>query len=246
MHRSNGTVSFRALRCFNDPNLRPFAGKKGRIDERTIAFLAKDNFTRRVCAALAHEGLLPLKEVCESFEFFERVRRAVRAPVVADLAAGHGLTGLLFAVFERKVESVVLVDTHPPPSHIRVLDALSEVAPWIRPKVHWVTGSIEEAHTHLEKGTSIVAVHACGDRTDRCLDVARSTGGHLAVMPCCYHKRVKGPDALFQALGEGLATDIHRTYRLEAAGYRVRWSRIPEVITPMNRVIIAQVTAPSP
>lgn len=246
MHRSNETVGFRALRCFNDPELRQFAGNKGRIDERTIALLPKDNFTRRVCAALAHEGLLPLKEVCESFEFFERVRRPIRAPVIADLAAGHGLTGLLFAVFEREVERVVLVDTHPPPSHLRVLDALADVAPWIRPKVRWITGRIEEAHTHLEKGTSIVAVHACGDRTDRCLDVAQSTGGHLAVMPCCHDKRGEGPRALFEALGEGLATDIHRTYRLEAAGYRVRWSRIPKVITPMNRILIAQMPTPSP
>jgi len=216
------------------------AGNKGRIDERTIALLPKGNFTRRVCAALARDGLLPLKEVCESFEFFERVRRAIRAPVIADLAAGHGLTGLLFAVFEREVERVILVDTHPPPSHIRVLEALSDVAPWIGPKVQWVTGRIEDAHTYLEKGSSIVAVHACGGRTDRCLDVAQSTGGHLAVMPCCHPKTGEGPTALFDALGEGLATDIHRTYRLEAAGYQVRWSRIPKVITPMNRILIAQ------
>lgn len=246
MHPPNETVSFRALACFNDPEQRQFAGNKGRIDERTIALLPKDNFVRRVCAALANEGLLPLKEVCESFEFFQRVRRSVRATVIADLAAGHGFTGLLFAIFEREVERVILLDSHPPPSHIRVLDALSEVAPWILPKVQWVTGRIEEAHTHLEQGTSIVAVHACGDRTDRCLDVARFTGGNVAVMPCCYHKRGEAPQALMESLGEGLATDIHRTYQLEAAGYRVRWSQIPKVITPMNRILIARMPAPQP
>jgi len=239
-------VGFRALRCFNDSSLRHLAGNKGRIDARTIALLNKPNFTRRVCEALAHEGLLPLKEVCESFEFFERVRRLIRAPMMADLAAGHGLTGLLFAVFEREVQQMILVDTHPPKSHKRIFDALLEVAPWIGPKVRWVTGRIEEAHTYLEPGTSVIAVHACGHRTDRCLDVAEFTGGHVAVMPCCHEQFGEGPTALFEALGEGMATDIHRTYRLEAAGYRVRWSHIPKVITPMNRIIVGQTRAVSP
>jgi hypothetical protein len=233
-------TAFRALRCFNDPARRHLAGSHGRIDQRTTAFFPHDNLVRQVIATLATDGLLPLKEVCESFEFFERVRSCVRAPAIADLAAGHGLTGLLFAVFERDVQRVQLVDTHPSPSHQRVLDALGRVAPWVPSKVRWVTGRIEDAASHLEPGTSIVAVHACGTRTDRCLDVALEVGGSVAVMPCCYQQAADGPACLGVALGNELATDIHRTYRLEAAGYRVRWSRIPEVITPMNRILMAR------
>lgn len=243
MGGNNPTIGFRALRCFNEPGVRHLAGNKGRIDARTVALLSRDTFTHRVCAALAKEGLIPLKEVCESFEFFERVRRSVRAPVMADLAAGHGLTGLLFAVFERTVEQVILVDTHPPKSHLKILDALTSVAPWIHPKVRWITGRMEDAQVELEAGTSILGVHACGCRTDRCLDIAEAVGGHVAVMPCCHEMTRVGPPALFEALGEGLATDIHRTYRLEAAGYEVRWSHIPEVITPMNRIIVGRRTS---
>ena len=47
-----------------------------------------------------------------------------------------------------------------------------------------------------------------------------------------------GPAARQAELGTRLAFDIDRTYRLEAAGYRVRWDAIPEEITPMNRVLI--------
>ncbi len=232
-------AGFRALRCFNDPSLRALAGSRGRIDERTVALFPRDNMTRRVLAALAGDGLIPLKEVCESFEFFERVRSSVRAPVIADLAAGHGLTGLLFAVFEREVEAVVLVDREPPSSHTRILEALCKVAPWIRPKVRWIAGSIDE--TPIEAGTSIVAIHACGVQTDACLDVAVSCGGNVAVMPCCYGKTGgDAPQGLRDALGLDLTADIQRTYRLEAAGYRVRWSNIPDVITPMHRILIAR------
>lgn len=233
-------LAFRALRAFNDPQVRVHAGSRARVDARTAARMPPGSLVQRVVAALAAGGLLPLKEVCESFEFFERARTSVRAPAIADLAAGHGLTGLLFGLFERQVEQVILVDTHPSPSHQHVLDALCEVGPWLRPKVRWVTGRIEQAHTHLEDGTSILAVHACGERTDRCMDVALACGGHMALMPCCYPKSGEGSPALFGALGEGLAMDIHRTYRMEAAGYQTRWTHIPRVITPMNRILIGK------
>ena len=48
-----------------------------------------------------------------------------------------------------------------------------------------------------------------------------------------------GPAALGRALGVSLATDVHRTYRLEEAGYTTRWSEVPKAITPMNRLILA-------
>jgi hypothetical protein len=237
-------AAFRVLRCFNDPALSRLAGSHGRIDERTVALFPKPTMTRRVLGALAKEGLIPLKEVCESFEFFEHVRKGVRAPVVADLAAGHGFTGLLFAIFEREVEQVILVDTNPPTSHQRILEALVQVAPWIEEKVRWVTGSIDDASEYLEAGTSIVAVHACGVRTDACLDVALSCRGHVAVMPCCYGKTGgDAPQGLRDALGVDLTADIERTYRLEAAGYSVRWSNIPHVITPMHRILMGRCPA---
>ena len=59
-------------------------------------------------------------------------------------------------------------------------------------------------------------------------------------MPCCRANALSGaPEGLRQALGEDVAYDVHRTYRMENAGYRVRWREIPEAITPMNRVLIA-------
>jgi hypothetical protein len=65
-----------------------------------------------------------MKEFTESFEFFSRTRTLIRGTRnqvsngnngnsgsnVADLACGHGLTGILFAVFEKSVERVWLVD----------------------------------------------------------------------------------------------------------------------------------------
>jgi len=48
-------------------------------------------------------GLLPhaAQEVFEAAEFVERVRRRVRRSLMLDLAAGHGLVGVLMAAAEK-------------------------------------------------------------------------------------------------------------------------------------------------
>ena len=57
--------------------------------------------------------------------------------------------------------------------------------------------------------------------------------------PCCRpHRLHPAPDVLKRELGGDVAIDVHRTYVLEDAGYRVRWKSIPAAITPMNRILI--------
>ncbi len=190
--------------------------------------------------ALAERRAINIKEVLESFETFSRIRRRLRAPVVADLCCGHGLTGLIFAAVERSVEQVVLLDYKKPPKADLVVEAVVEAAPWAAKKIRWVENRIEDADQHIDAGASIVAVHACGVRTDRAIDAAVAIeAGAVALLPCCYkHTGRSAPKGLRDAFGAELTTDIERTYRLEAAGWKVAWATIPEAITPMNRLLI--------
>ena len=75
----------------------------------------------RLARALAARSAINLKEWLESFEFFARTRKHVRADVVADLCCGHGLTGLLFAIFDKKVQRVLLVDARRPRASTRLV-----------------------------------------------------------------------------------------------------------------------------
>lgn len=194
--------------------------------------------------ALAERRAVPIKEALESFEFFARVRRPLRAARVADLMCGHGLTGLLFAAYDQGVEEVVLLDRKRPPSFDAVLEAVAEVAPWVPLRVRFVQQKVQRAE--LPEGASILGLHACGSRTDACLEAAMRGGGAVAVMPCCYVDDAPGPVAVARALGPALAWDVDRTYRLEAAGYRVRWTAIPAAITPMNRVLLGRPAETAP
>jgi hypothetical protein len=232
-------TSFRLLRHLNTPEGAACLGYRGYTDERSLRYFPGDGLAQRFVRALAKRGAVPMKEVLESFEFFATVRREVRAPQVADLCAGHGLVGALFALYERSVDRVFLVDRKPPPNRLKVMAAAHEVGPWTREKL--VERDEPLAECALELGTSVVSVHGCGARTDQAIELGLASGGAIAVMPCCRaHRRSRKSPAVAREVGPDLAIDIDRTYRMEAAGYRVRWAEIPEGITPMNRVLVGR------
>lgn len=232
---------FRTFRAFNDPALAWAARSRFRLDRRSVETFRGEPLPMRIVAALGERRAMNVKEVLESFETVARVRKRLRSRRVADLCCGHGLTGLLFAAIDRDVEQVVLLDRKKPPKADLVLEAVTEAAPWVSGKVRWIEDKVARAGAHLEAGTSVIAVHACGVRTDRAIEAAIAVNGHVAVVPCCYTRTAHdAPAALREALGAELTADIHRTYALEAKGYRASWTAIPEAITPMNRVLIGQ------
>lgn len=234
---------FRMLRQFNHPEGRKEVGRICRFHVRTFdsdliaSHFAGDALQDRLARALAQTRAVRAKEIFETFEFFAAVRKHVRAAHMADLCCGHGLTGLLFALFERRVERVTLCDRRRPGSFDQVLACVAEVGPWVREKVTYHTGPLAAAGALLTPGAAVVAQHACGELTDRCIDLGLEAGGPLAVMPCC-HRVTPGPAVLERALGIEMAADIHRTYALESRGYRVRWVDVPAEITPMHRILV--------
>lgn len=231
--------SFKAFRQFNDPSLHALARQRAELSEEELGHFSPSRHIDRLALALAAHRAMPLKEVLESAEFYMRVRRRIRTQTVVDLCAGHGMVGLLFAAFERSVQQVVLLDQRQPERFVRVLAAVNEVAPWTKDKVTYIESTLSEADRHIPQGAGVVAVHACGVRTDRCIELAAAKGCAVAVMPCCYAQTARrAPRALREALGAILTTDIDRTYRMEQAGYAVDWSEIPAAITPMNRVLL--------
>jgi len=194
--------------------------------------------------ALCRRGATNPKELFEATETFALARKVVRRPAVADLCCGHGLAGVLFALFERSVERVILIDRERPASADLILAAAADVAPWVAPKIEWRVEQLKRVT--LEQGTGVIAIHACGIRTDAALQLALGAHGPFAALPCCRpHRAHPAPEGLKRALGADVAIDVHRSYALENAGYRVVWKTIASTITPMNRVLLASTGAGS-
>lgn len=233
---------FRFFRHLNDPVNHGLLGHRGSIDELSLRSFEGDSLGLRFARALGARRAVPMKEVLEAFEFFAAVRKELRSERLVDVCAGHGLLGVLFALYERKVQEVRLIDHRTPASRSAVLEAAAEVGPWTKDKLVSENRRLQSLAGELEEGTSVLSIHACGERTDAVIGLGLECAGNLAVMPCCHsHRASKAPGAIRRALGTDLAIDIDRTYRLEQAGYTVRWSSISPAITPMNRVIVGRV-----
>ncbi len=229
---------FRLFKQYDQPTGARALQRRILLRPKHVDHFPGEGLPARFARALCEEEALSLKELLEAFEFFHVVRKYTAAGHVADVCAGHGLVGVLFALFERKVATVTLIDRQQPMAYQRILAAADRVAPWARDKLTFEKTKLAKAGD-LRPGTSVIAVHACGLRTDRAMDLAIQAKGAFACLPCCRpHRNYPSPDVLKRELGGDLAVDVHRTYTLERAGYRVRWKTIPETITPMNRVLI--------
>ncbi len=240
-----GDAKFIGLSVFNDPQYGQFARKRHHAGDAVSALVPGNARRFRLVRALCDRKAVALKELLESFEVWARCRRKVRAPVMADLCCGHGLTGVLFATLEPKVQQDVLVDRKRPDSFEHILAAAVEVDPTVVERIEYRQRRVEEVGHDLPAGTTILGVHACGARTDRCIDAALVTGGSVALLPCCYSQPApSSPKAIHLSLGIELANDIDRTYRLQQAGYKVTWSAIPKAVTPMNRLMVGRPAAP--
>ena len=238
------STAFRLLRQFEEGAPARFLGRRLRVRPKHEIHFPGDHLAGRFGRALCEESATSVKEILEAFEFFQTVRKYVAAPHMADVCSGHGLVGVLFALFERKVETVTLIDPEVPESQERILRAADRIGPWARAKMNVRAASIQDCEAVvqgglLRPGTSLVAVHACGTLTDQAIGLAIRLNGPIAALPCCrQHSLHAVPEVLKRELGGDVAIDVDRTYRLDRANYQVRWKKIPAAITPMNRVLI--------
>lgn len=213
---------------------------KSRLNQDKLSYFESQRMPDKIAKILGEAMAIDTKEIIESFEFFQRVRHRINREYIVDLCCGHGLVGMLFGLLERRVERVYLLDVKFPKSSYKIEALLNAQWPWLSPKLIRLKRSVKGASVDLPQGAGVVAVHACGARTDWSIDVAQELGGPLAVMPCCYaHQVYNGPETLKRHLGVTLCVDIQRTSELEAANYMVDWQEIPPEITPKNRIISA-------
>jgi hypothetical protein len=235
-------LPYKAFRRFNRTPLLMNPHSRARGVRDMEQWFGGKTMEERLARPLLEARAVPFKELLESFEFHARTRKVLRGPVVVDLCAGHGLTGVLFAAFDRSVE-VWLVDTRRPQSTDTVLSCVESVVPGVSDRVRYLEQDLTSIS--LPRGASVLGVHACGAMTDAVIGAALRSGGPVGVMPCCHSRATAAaPDSLVRGLGLDTATDVGRTYRLEAAGYRTRWTGIPSLITPKNRIILGWLPPP--
>ena len=149
-----------------------------------------------VCSA----GVLPRKELFEAWEVAVCVDAAFPAiPLVADLAAGHGLLAWLLLLLgaRRGVRRrAVCVDTRLPDAALSLSDAFGERWPQLRGQHQYVEGTLD-AVSAAPGEALFTSVHACGPLSDRVIERAVASACPVALVPCCHSLRKQPPPPPF-------------------------------------------------
>ena len=216
---------------------------KGRLTTRDLDRFPGTTLFDRAARAVCEAGCLPRKELYEAWEVARRARRGFRGGRVIDLGAGHGLLAHLMLLLDDTSPAAIAVDRKVPKSASRVHEALVRTWPRLAGRVEFITGGPEAVV--IQPDDVVVSCHACGAFADRVLDAATAAQARVAVLPCCHDVETCDTGDLTGWMDPALAIDAVRVMRLRALGYRVRTQRIPEAITPKNRLILATVVPKS-
>ncbi len=216
---------------------RPFNhASRSVLNHRHVDRFEGETLFARLARTVCRAECLPRKELYEAWEVARRVRRRMRGGRVVDLAAGHGLLAWTLILLDDTTPGALCVDTRRPKSAARLEEVLVERWPRLEGRVQFQEARIRDAD--LNPGDLAASVHGCGTLTDEVLDAAIVARARVAVMPCC-HALGRCDSGRLEGWVDGpLAVDLTRAARLRAAGYRVHTSRIPDEITPMNRLLM--------
>jgi len=211
---------------------------RARLTSRDLPRFPGDTLFERVARVMCEAECLPRKELYEAWEVARRTRRRFRGGRVVDLACGHALVAQLMILLDDTSPSAVAADTRLPESAPRVAAAMARAWPRLAGRVELATRAIAEVE--VGSGDVVVSAHACGALTDEVLTKAILASARVVVLPCCHEKATCDRGGVDGWLEPALAIDVTRAARLRAAGYVVHTQRIPEAITPKNRLLLAE------
>jgi hypothetical protein len=211
------------------------ASKNKLVPNSALNFPGQDLFSR-VARAVCEAECLPRKELYESWEVARRVRRRFSGRRVVDLAAGHGLLAHLLLLLDDSAPQALAVDVRIPASAGTLTAVLCARWPRLRGRVQIIEAPLESVA--LGPDDLVVSAHACGQLTDRVLDLALAARAAVVVLPCCHGFSRGDRGGLEGWLDPALAMDVVRADRLRRAGYRVHTQLIPAEITPKNRLLL--------
>lgn len=211
---------------------------RAKLTPRDLGRFPDDTLFHRVARVICRADCLPRKELFEAWEVSRRARRRFRGGRVVDLACGHALVAHLMLLLDDTSRTALAVDTRIPASAGEIAAAIEDEWPRLKGRVSIVTGAI--ADVAISALDVVVSAHACGTLTDDVLAKAIGASARVVVLPCCHESRVNDQGGVGGWLDAPLAIDVTRAARLRASGYAVYTQRIPEAITPKNRLLLGE------
>jgi len=211
---------------------------KNRLTSQQQSLFPGTNLFDTIARAVCRAGVLPRKELHESWETAKRVRRRFRGGRILDLACGHGLLSHILLILDDTSKTALAVDKNISKNAEKLSDALIESWPRLKNRIIFQQATIEDILIFPDD--LVVSVHACGTLTDLIIDRAIEQHARLAVLPCCHDADLSSTGDLEGWMARDLAIDTARAMRLQSMGYKIITQKIPDTITPKNRLLMGE------
>lgn len=159
------------------------------------------------------------------------------ANTVVDCCCGNSFLGWYW-LLENPGSRVIAIDNKLTKRHSEIRDYFVKKHPELSEWHRFMLTDITKSFDFPEK-CAVMAVHACGNLTDRIIEQSIKQGVPFSVMPCCYNRRQiwwKDSNVDFQGDFGEYADNLRIFYALKK-GYSAEIKTAEG--TPMNRVITA-------
>lgn len=210
---------------------------------RHQSLFTKDTLFDKIARSVCRAGTLPRKELYEAWETARRVRRRYKGGRVVDLACGHGLLAHIMLILDNTSDHALCIDKKLPDNTQKLSRALITDWPRLGGKIHFKEMNIEQVT--ILSDDLVVSAHACGSLTDLVINKAVKGHARVAVLPCCHNLKTCPTGNLTQWMEPTLAVDAVRAMNLQSQGYEIFTAKIPDTITPKNRLLMGNPMAPS-
>jgi len=211
---------------------------KNRLTPRQQSFFSGNSLFDKIARAVCRAGTLPRKELYEAWEMAKRVRRRYRGGRIIDLACGHGLLAHIMLILDDSSKTAIAVDKKIPLNAGKLSNAL--ITSWPRLKNRVIYKEMPVQEITILPDDIVVSAHACGSLTDLIIDKAIEQNARIAVLPCCHNLKESSTDGLEGWMDKTLAVDTVRVMRLRSKGYQIVAHKIPNDITPKNRLLMGE------
>jgi len=216
---------------------------KNRLTPRQASLFADSTLFDKIARAVCRAGTLPRKELYEAWEMARRVRRRYRGGRIIDLACGHGPLAHIMLILDDSSKTAIAVDKKIPLNAGKLSKALITSWPRLQNRVIYKEVPVQEVT--ILPDDIVVSAHACGSLTDLIIDKAIEQRAGVAVLPCCHDLKESSTDGLEGWMEKTLAVDTARAVRLRSKGYRIVTQKIPNDITPKNRLLMGEYGRPT-
>ncbi len=211
---------------------------KNRLTLRQQSLFFGNSLFDKIARAVCRAGTLPRKELYEAWEMAKRVRRRYRGGRIIDLACGHGLLAHIMLILDDSSKTAIAVDKKIPLNAGKLSNAL--ITSWPRLKNRVIYKEMPVQEITILPDDIVVSAHACGSLTDLIIDKAIEQHARVAVLPCCHDLKESSTDGLEGWMDKTLAVDTVRAVRLRSKGYQIVTQKIPNDITPKNRLLMGE------